>query len=508
MSLQGLSLIASTHAQATGSPFHAVNPANGKQLDPPYYPASPGDTNSACQRAAEAFPLYRKNAAGQRGAFLRAIAGNIEAMGDILIHRYMKESGLPEARAIGERGRTCLQLNQFADLLESQEWDRPQTEEARPERQPLPKPALAQRFIPIGPVAVFGPANFPLAYDVAGGDTAAALAAGCPVIVKAHAGHPGTSELVGQAICDAVGSTGMPAGVFSLLFDEKTAVGSALVKHPLIKAVGFTGSERGGRALFDLAARRPEPIPVFAEMSSINPVSILPDQLSRNPKILASGFVESLTLGVGQFCTNPGLVLLPDSPDAQCFIDEVLSLLRTKPPEVMLNGGIQENYLSVIKRLSGTTGVTCLLEPGQSENAAGFRAGPALFKVDSGIFALQPELAEEVFGPASLIVICKDKTDYLTVLDAIGGQLTASFHATDADLEDFAELVEKLETKAGRIVCNGWPTGVEVCPVMVHGGPYPATTDSRFTAVGIQSIRRFQRPVCYQNFSRNALESA
>ncbi|MEX0327025.1 MAG: aldehyde dehydrogenase (NADP(+)) [Puniceicoccaceae bacterium] len=506
MSLHGLSLIGSTHAQAKGTPFHGINPATGQQLEPPFYPSSSTDTGAACQLAAKAFPVYRKLAPHKRAEFLRAIASGIEGLGDELINRYREESGLPEERALGERGRTCLQLNQFATLLESKHWNRAHSEEADPGRQPLPKPALARQLVAIGPVAIFGPANFPLAYDVAGGDTAAALAAGCPVVVKAHAGHPGTSELVGQAILNAADTTGMPEGVFSLLFDSGTTVGSALVQHPVIKAVGFTGSERGGRALFDLAASRPEPIPVFAEMSSINPVSILPRKLSRDARSLAAGFVGSLTLGVGQFCTNPGLVLLPDTADAERFIDEVLNLLRERQPEVMLNGGIHESYLSGLKRLSGTGGVTCLLNSGELLNAPGFRAGPALFKVDSGVFASQPELREEVFGPASLLVICREKADYLTVLEAIGGQLTASIHAMDEDLEDFPELIGKLETKAGRIICNGWPTGVEVCPAMVHGGPYPATTDSRFTAVGIQSISRFLRPVCYQNFSKEALE--
>lgn len=507
MTLQGLSIIGSTEAQAKGDPFYAVNPATGRQIEPPYYCANPASTDRACRLAEEAFHSYRRVPAPVRAGFLRAIAEEIVALGDELVCRYMEESGLPEGRALGERGRTCLQLTQFAELLESGNWNRDEEEAAEPERQPLPKPALRRRYIGVGPVVVFGPANFPLAYDVAGGDTAAALAAGCPVIVKAHAGHPGTSELVGQAIRKAAARTGMPDGVFSLLFDDGTQVGAQLVQHPAVRAVGFTGSERGGRALFDLAARRREPIPVFAEMSSINPVVILPERMSRETDSLAAGFVGSLTLGVGQFCTNPGLVLLPDSAAAATFIQSVADLLRAKEPEVMLNAGIHGNYLKGMERLAGTAGVTSLLVPGSGGSQPGSRARPALFTVGAEEFVAQPGLREEVFGPASLLVVCRDHNDYLAVLDALGGQLTASFHATDEDLEAFPELIARLETKAGRLICNGWPTGVEVSAMMVHGGPYPATTDNRFTAVGVRSIDRFLRPVCYQDFSNRALQS-
>lgn len=504
MELKGLSIIGSKRGSTENTAFQARNPATGEALEPACHQATEEEVDRACSLARETFRTYRRKTPGERAAFLRKIADEIEALGDSLIERFVAESGLPAGRAEGERARTCGQLRLFAETLETPGWNRPGIEHARPDRKPLPKPDTRIRSIGIGPVAVFGPANFPLAFTVAGGDTASALAAGCPVVVKAHSSHPGVSELVGMAIRRAVEATEMPDGVFSLLFGEGRAVGVPLVNHPAIKAVGFTGSEHVGRSLFNLAASRPEPIPVFAEMSSINPVILFPDALAENAKTIAEGLYGSLTLGVGQFCTNPGLVLIPEGAAGE-FTEALLDKLESHPAQPMLNRGTRRSYGEGLSRLGECHEVETLLAPRDESGSGGCDAGPALYRINSEAFLVQPALFEEVFGPTTLLVTYRGIREIPRILETIGGQLTLTFHGNEKDLETHADVIADMELMAGRIVCNGFPTGVEVCSTMIHGGPYPATTDGRFTSVGTRAIERFLRPVCYQGFPHTIL---
>jgi NADP-dependent aldehyde dehydrogenase len=501
MKLNGTSIIGYGRSTETGSTFHAVNPATGEKLETAFHKALPDEVDHACKLAECAFVAYRRSPAEKRSTFLRAIADEIEALGDDLLQRYTEESGLPMGRAQGERGRTCGQLRLFADHISQPGWDRSEVEAAQPERAPLPKPATELRYIGIGPVVVFGPSNFPLAFDVAGGDTASALAAGCPVVVKAHSSHPGTSELVGLAIVKAAQSCGMPEGVFSLIFGDGRVAGTALVQHPSIKAVGFTGSEGAGRALFNLAVARPEPIPVFAEMSSINPVLLFSDKLAEDPDGLATGLCGSVTLGVGQFCTNPGLILVSKSAASKQFLETLASKLQAVQPAPMLDEGVKASYVDGLQRLAGSASVDEILA---AKDMTGCGAVPALYRISADAFLGDTNLWEEVFGPVTLIVECESDGQFLEILYKLGGQLTISFFATDSDVGANADTLKMLETKAGRIICNGWPTGVEVCATMVHGGPYPATTDGRFTSVGLRAIDRFLRPVCFQDLTNAA----
>jgi len=503
MTLNGTSFIGYKRGTETGSVFQAQNPSNGEDLPPPFHKATRAEVDQACQLAECAFFAYRRTSPEVRAQFLNTIADEIEALGDVLLQRYTEESGLPGGRALGERARTCGQLRLFAGHISKPGWDRPESESAQPDRTPLPKPATRIRNIGLGPVAVFGPSNFPLAFDVAGGDTASALAAGCPVVVKAHSSHPGTSEMVGLAIVKAARSCNMPEGVFSLIFGDGREAGKALAEHPSIKAIGFTGSQVAGRALFDIAADRPEPIPVFAEMSSINPVLLFSGKLAQDAEAIASGLCGSLTLGVGQFCTNPGLILYPKSDDADRFIAALKSNLREIQAAPMLNAGTKTAYTDGLQRLSSAKGVEEILQAGAM---AGCDAVPALYRVGFADFVGNPDLWEEVFGPVTLLVECESEEQFRELLYKLGGQLTISFFGTEADVEANAATLQMLETKAGRIICNGWPTGVEVCATMVHGGPYPATTDGRFTSVGLRAIDRFLRPVCYQDLSVAASE--
>ncbi len=505
MTLTGRSIIGNRRAEAVEKTFQPVNPATGESLSPEYHPVSAEERDAACELAGRAFREYRRTTPAARASFLRKIAEEIEALGDTLTERFVAESGLPAGRAEGERARTCGQLRLFASTIEKPDWNRPQVEQAQPDRKPLPKPDTRLRYIGVGPVAVFGPANFPLAFTVAGGDTASALAAGCPVVVKAHSSHAGVGELVGLAVQRAALATGMPDGVFSLLFGGGREIGGPLVKHPAIKAVGFTGSKGVGRSLFDLAAARPDPIPVFAEMSSINPVLVLPGALSEKAESLAEGLYGSVTLGVGQFCTNPGLVLLPPGDAADTFARVLKEKMEVHPAQTMLNRGTRQSYGEGLSRVGSGRGVETLLAPSDGAGERGCEAGPALYRVSLEDFLDQPDLYEEVFGPTTLLVNCPDAGTMGRVVEAIGGQLTISFQANEADIASHADLISDLELFAGRLVCNGFPTGVEVCATMVHGGPYPATTDARFTSVGVRAIDRFLRPVCYQGFPRDPL---
>ena len=499
--LTGQMLIAGEPVRGSGKPIRAFDPAGGQDLEPPYQYGDASHVDAACAAAASAFADYRATASEQRAQLLEAIAANIEAVKDALVERAVAESGLPQARIAGEVGRTTGQLRLFADVLREGSWNGARIDPALPERRPLPRPDIRQRSIPVGPVAVFGASNFPLAFSVAGGDTASALAAGCPVVVKGHDAHPGTSELVGRAITDAVAASDLPSGTFSLLFGYGPELGIALVTDPRIKAVGFTGSRTAGTALVAAASSRPEPIPVYAEMSSINPVFLLDGALTNRGAELGNAFVGSLTMGSGQYCTNPGLLIAVDGAGLDAFIVATRDAIAQAPATPMLTPGIADNYSDGVAKLSGEADLVVRGEAGDSQTAC--RA--ALFATDAKSFLASATLQEEVFGSSSLIVRCADVEEMQTVAQNIEGQLTATVHADESDYGDAAALLPLLELKAGRIVFDGWPTGVEVCHAMVHGGPHPATSDPRSTSVGARAIERFLRPVCYQNVPKSLL---
>lgn len=504
MELHGQNIIAGKAVTADGEKFPAYAPAEGTYIEPQFEEASADHVNQAMSAAENAFHVYRQLPAERRAEFLEAIADEILAIGDALIERANAETALPKERLTGERGRTMNQLKMFATLIREGSWVEARIDLAQPDRQPLPKPDIRRMLVPIGPVAVFGASNFPLAFSVAGGDTASALAAGCPVVVKAHPAHPGTSELVARAIVAAVEKTQMPAGVFSMLHDRGHEVGTALAKHPLTKAVGFTGSLRGGRALFDVAAARPDPIPVYAEMGSTNPVFVLPGALSERGEALAEGMKNSVTMGVGQFCTNPGLTIGLGGDDFSKFTSKLGTLIMDAPSGTMLYPGILTAYDQGVKQLGSIEGVN-KVQSNHTAELSRTEARAAMFTTDAGNFLQHRELGEEVFGPSTVVVNCGSNEELEKVASNLEGHLTATIHGTEADLEEFAWLVSILENKVGRLIFNGFPTGVEVCASMQHGGPYPATTDSRSTSVGTAAISRFARPVSYQNFPQSAL---
>jgi len=481
---------------STFQTFRAVDAARETEIDPPISIAGPHQAAHACELAEAAFDTYREMDVERRAQFLERCADNIMALGDTLLERAGLETALPRARLEGERGRTVGQLRLFADVIRQGDWLGVRIDPALPDRKPLPRVDLRQRKIPLGPVVVFGASNFPLAFSAAGGDTASALAAGCPVVVKAHPAHPGTSELAASAIADAVRTCRLPEGVFSHLSGPSNDLGAALVRDPRIKAVGFTGSRAGGLALMKLAAARCEPIPVYAEMSSINPVVLLPAALKARAEAIGAGFVTSLTMGVGQFCTNPGLVLAIEGPDLDRFVAAAAEALAKVAPGPMLSAGICANYRNGMKRLRNHERVTPLAKglPGDGSLGSG-----ALFQVAAEDFLAHAELSEEVFGPSSVVVRCRNLTEMKTVLQNLDGQLTATLQLDAEDHPATAQILPLLERKVGRILVNGWPTGVEVSPAMVHGGPFPATSDSRTTSVGTLAIERFLRPVCYQD---------
>lgn len=499
--LNGRQIIGSAASEdasgAAGGDLHAVDPATGAQIAPPFRSATLADVARACTLASQAFDPYRATTASLRAAFLEQVAQNIVDIGPALIERAMRESGLAQARLEGERGRTVNQLRLFAGVLRDGHFLGAALDAALPERTP-PRPDLRLRKIGLGPVAVFGASNFPLAFSVAGGDTASALAAGCPVVVKAHGAHPGTSELVGRAIQAAVATCGLPEGVFSMLHGDGRTIGQALVTHPAIKAVGFTGSRQGGLALVHSAARRPEPIPVYAEMSSINPLFLLPGALEDKAAALGAGFIDSLTLGAGQFCTNPGLVIALAGAPLDTFIDAAAQALHTKVGATMLTPGIHAAFEAGVARLAAEPGVTAVARGLAGSTVHAGQA--ALFVTDAASFIANPTLEEEIFGAAALIVRCDDVSQFHQLAEHLDGQLTASLFLTEADKALALALLPTLERKAGRVLANGFPTGVEVAHAMVHGGPFPATSDSRSTSVGASAIDRFLRPVSYQDF--------
>ncbi len=498
MQLTGDMLIGAAAVRGAGEAFRGLDPARSEALDPPYGSAGSAEVERACALAWAAFDTYRETSLEDRARFLEAVATNILDLGDALVERATAETGLPRARIEGERARTVGQLRLFAGVVREGSWLDARIDPAQPDRAPLPRPDLRLRNVPLGPVAVFGASNFPLAFSVAGGDTASALAAGCPVVVKAHPAHPGASELVGRAVRDAVAACGLHEGVFSLLFGIGNGLGEALVQDPRIKAVGFTGSRGGGLALTRIADQRPEPIPVFAEMSSINPVILLPGALARRAAEIGRAFVASLTMGAGQFCTNPGLVLaLHDAPGLDGFVQAAREALGLAPSATMLTQGIFQAYQGGVERLAARPGVEALA---RGQVASGANHGQsALFATDAEGFLADESLREEIFGASSLLVRCRDVDAMRELLERQEGQLTVTLQMDDADLDAARALLPTLERKAGRVLVNGWPTGVEVAHAMVHGGPFPATSDGRSTSVGSLAIRRFLRPVCYQN---------
>ncbi|MEO5944085.1 MAG: aldehyde dehydrogenase (NADP(+)) [Ferruginibacter sp.] len=475
--------------------FFSYNPATALNNDFSFYKATKKEVELAVEKAAIAFHQYRKKSGTEKAIFLEQIAEEIMNTGDGLVTVCCNETGLPKARIEGERMRTSNQLKMFASLLRDGSWVDARIETALPDWAPLPKPDIRSMLTAIGPVVVFGASNFPLAFSVAGGDTASALAAGCPVIVKAHSAHPATSALVGKAIQTAAKKTNMPDGVFSLLFGDGKDVGIQLVIHPQIKAVGFTGSFAGGKALFDAAVKRENPIPVYAEMGSTNPVFILPEALKEKADAIAAGFSGSVTLGVGQFCTNPGMLIY--EKETTNFSEKIKEAFTKTSGGAMLAANIFKSYESGIAKHNSITGVDEIAKGNKPEGSN--NAQPVLFKTNSDVLNQHPDLSEEIFGPTSIIVEANSKEDLLDIAKKLSGHLTATVHGTENDLAANTDLLDILEQKVGRIVINGYPTGVEVCSAMVHGGPYPSTTDSRSTSVGTAAIFRFTRPVCFQS---------
>jgi NADP-dependent aldehyde dehydrogenase len=485
--------------------FQASDPSTGATLAGDFHVASLDDADAALNLAEKAFTVYRNIGKDKKAAFLRSIAEEILAIGDMLIERAMSESGLPQGRLVGERGRTTSQLNMFADLVAEGSWVEAVIDSALPNRTPAPRPNLSKMLVPLGPAVVFGASNFPLAFSVAGGDTAAALAAGCPVIVKAHPAHPGTSALVAEAIKKAAEKNGMPEGVFSILYDDGYTIGEALVKHPKTKIVTFTGSFKGGMALVKLAQQREEPIPVFAEMGSINPVLLMPDALKNRAEEIAAQYAGSITLGAGQFCTNPGLIVAVKSAGYEKFRDTLVAKIEEIPSATMLTEGIYKNF----KNLSGTVlaehGINLLGKSEKLDTGKTNQALAAIAEVTAAVFLKNHKLTEEVFGPYSLTVVADDMEQLEEVVASVSGQLTVSVMADTSDLRTHTALLQRLADVAGRLLLNNVPTGVEVCQAMQHGGPFPATSDSRYTSVGTGAIKRFARPVCWQNWADDLL---
>jgi 2,5-dioxopentanoate dehydrogenase len=486
LSLHGQHLIAGRTTASAAATFRGIDAATQEPLQPGFSEATEAEIDEAVREAEAAFATFRHAQGEQRAALLERIATEIESLGDALLQRAAQETGLPLARLSGERGRTCAQLRLFASVAREGSWVDARIDPAQADRKPLPRPDVRRMLHPLGPIAVFGASNFPLAFSVAGGDTASALATGNPVIVKGHPAHPGTSELVGEAIHRAIAAAGLPGGVFSLVHGRLPETGLTLVRHPKLKAVGFTGSRTAGRALFDAAAAREEPIPVFAEMSSLNPVVLLPRALVERGPSLAEGLKNSFTLGVGQFCTKPGLVFGVRSDAWEAFAQSIAAAARTVSAGVMLHAGISRAFQRSLDALRDVEWLA--------------RGAASVARVSAADFLRRPELARECFGPFTLLVTAADLAELQDVLRKLEGQLTASIHGTTDDLAGADALLHVLTEKAGRLVINGWPTGVEVGHAMHHGGPYPATTDARFTSVGTAALQRFVRPLCYQDF--------
>lgn len=497
MELQGLSLIGFGRGLPGGRTFQAYSTAADHVLEEVFHSASIEEADRAAELAAEAAPFLAATTGAGRGALLWQIAERLETHAALLAQVAHAETALPMARCQSEIGRTCGQLRLFAAEAEKGAWADPRIELADPDRKPLPKPDHRSMLRPLGPVVVFGASNFPFAFSTAGGDTASALAAGNPVIVKAHPAHPGTAELTGRLVVEAVRACGFPEGTFSLLFDAVHEIGTRLVRHPAIQAVGFTGSRKGGLALAEIAAQRARPIPVFAEMSAINPVFLLPGALVARGAEIAAGLAQSINLGVGQFCTNPGLIVLLRSAVAEEFMAALAVKMSSVAPEPMLTRGIHQAYVEAVAARVATAGVRTLARGAECAEGLGARAQAALFATTSADYRKQPALAEEIFGPCSLVVECDGMDDLRAFAREMEGSLATCIFSEPG--EDVAALAGILATRAGRLVFNAFPTGVEVSSAIVHGGPFPATSDGRSTSVGTRAISRFARLVCWQN---------
>ncbi|WP_421940167.1 aldehyde dehydrogenase (NADP(+)) [Pedobacter sp.] len=500
--MNGKNIVASEYIDGNEANLKAVNPATGLLLDGAFYRAGDNEVNAALAAATAAFQTYRNINKDAKAAFLNAIADEITGIGEELIARASAESGLPLPRLQGELGRTTGQLRLFANLVAEGSWVDAIIDTALPERQPLPRPDIRRMLVPIGPVVVFGASNFPLAFSVAGGDTASALASGCPVIVKAHPAHYGTSALVSSAIVKAVIKTGMPKGVFSLLYDDGYKIGAKLVQHPLTRAVTFTGSYHGGMALVKLAQERQQPIPVFAEMGSINPVIFLPAAVEKQAEELAKKYAASITLGAGQFCTNPGLMLAIASPELEKFKQTLIEAISIVPSATMLTEGIAKNYSKLSSEVAAEAGVKILAVSGLKNQELQNQSEAKIAQVPAVEFIKNPKLHEEIFGPYSLLVVAEDIQELEQVIAVLQGQLTVTIMADKNETGQYQSLIHQLTDKTGRIILNGVPTGVEVCAAMQHGGPFPATNDSRFTSVGSTAIYRFVRPLAYQDWEQ------
>lgn len=504
MTLNGKNLIAGRSSALGTRQIFAFDPKQGKPLPTAFLEATDDEIDQAMNSAEQAVQVLRESTAEIIAGLLEGIAAEIDALGDELIELASRESGLPTQRLSGERGRTTGQLRLFASVVREGSFVDARIDTALPERKPLPRPDLRRMLIPLGPVIVFGASNFPLAFSVAGGDTASALAAKNPVIVKAHPAHPGTSELVGNAIKNAVQKVGLPAGTFSMLHGVDPAVSLKLVRHPVAQAVAFTGSERAGRAIFDAASQRPHPIPAYVEMGSNNPVFVLPGALQESQDAFVQGLFGSINLGVGQFCTSPGVIIGKESDAFKQFREKLGGLFQQGAPGTMLHPGILKGYSQNVDSRSKLAGVSAIHSSRKGEESK-TEALPVLFDTDASTWLNHRELATEIFGPSAVLVRWQSKEDLLRIASEWDGTLTASVFGTPEDLQEFRDLIAILETKAGRILFNGFPTGVEVSPAMHHGGPYPATADAKFTSVGTAAILRFLRPVCFQNFPEKAL---
>jgi NADP-dependent aldehyde dehydrogenase len=505
MEMHGSNILGGELAKSGATTFQAVHAATGEALTPVFYEATEAEVDRALQLAEQAFVAYRRQPAEAIAKFLDAIAAGLEGLGHDLIARAHAETALPEPRLLSERGRTMNQLRMFAALVREGSWVDVRIDRADPGRTPAPKPDLRRMLVPIGPVAVFGASNFPLAFSVCGGDTASALAAGNPVVVKAHPAHPGTSEMAARVVQKAASDCGMPEGVFSMVQGTRPELSLALVRHRSTRAVGFTGSLLAGRALFDAAAQRPSPIPVFAEMGSINPVFVLPHALKERGAELAQSLAKSVTLGVGQFCTKPGLVVGLGGTNLDQFRESLGNVVGVTPPATMLHGGIAARYATSVEQRRGVKNVQLVACTPKPPEAGKTQAQPAVFATNARSFVENPELHEEQFGPSTLVVACESANELEQVAQSLEGQLTVTIHATKQDLKEYGRLIDLVREKAGRVLFGGVPTGVEVVPAMHHGGPYPATTDSRFTSVGTAAILRFVRPVCYQDAPQDYL---
>lgn len=505
MEITGASIIAGSDVIGGGEPWQARSADTGEPFGPQFRDATVDQVARACAEAAAAARAFRAVSLTDRAAFLDACADEIEALGEPLLDVAARESGLPLARLTGERGRTTGQLRLFAEVVRRGIALDVRIDPAQPDRAPLPRPDLRLRMVPLGPVAIFGASNFPLAFSVAGGDTASALAAGCPVVAKAHPAHPGTSELVARALVRAAARTGMPPGVVSLLVGRGTAVGTALVADPRITAVGFTGSRGGGLALVEVAAARPVPIPVYAEMSAVNPVVILPGALADPAALpgLAAAYLASLTNGSGQFCTNPGLLLVPEGEAGDAFVAAIGAAAASAAGQTMLTPEIASAYRSGTAAWLDTDGVQ-VIASGMA-GAGPHAPAPIVVSCSAAAYRAEPTLAGEVFGAAGLVVRWSDATELAALLEGLEGQLTATLHGSAADLPAAAAVLPILEERAGRVVWGGWPTGVEVAHAMVHGGPWPATSAPSTTSVGTLALRRWLRPVSYQGLPAELL---